>query len=124
MASVGRIHALCWSAVAVALFCTAPALAEDPAAEDEGVFSAFETVAEDELRDQSGGAELAVEGDLGLNIGLTDGSISDSSADNATTGHITNNPIQSNRGINLIDLNTGANVIIQKNANVNVFLNN
>lgn len=124
MAGVGRIQALCWSAVAVALFCAAPAFADDPATEDDSLFGALETVAEDELREQSGGTEIAVDGDLGLNIGITDGSITDSSADNTVTGNIVNNPIQSNRGINLIDLNTGANVIIQKNANVNVFVNN
>ena len=121
MAGVGRIQALCWAVVAVAYFSAAPARA-DEASTDADMFAAWETVPEQELRDQSGGEEIVVNGDLGINQATNNGSITNSSADGVVTGFIGHNQVIDNRGINLIDFNSGPNVVMQKNVNINIFM--
>ncbi|HEX9569840.1 MAG TPA: hypothetical protein VF987_09195 [Rhodospirillales bacterium] len=121
MTGVGRIQALCLAVVAAAYFSAAPARAEE-ASSDADMFAAWDTVPEQELRDQSGGEEVVIEGDLGLNVGINNGSVNNSSADNTITGQISSNTVMDNRGINLVDFNSGNNVVILKNVGINVFM--
>lgn len=87
------------------------------------VFGELSALDELAMSQASGGTDTAIDiGNLGANIALNEGTITDVETVNTNTGQIANNVISDNSGITTVFNNTGNGVVFQSSVNVNIFL--